>query len=737
MQLSPGTKLAHYEIIAPIGKGGMGEVYRARDTKLDRDVAIKILPEEFAKDKERLARFEREAKLLASLNHPNIASIYGLEESDGVKALVLELVEGPTLADRIAEGPIPVEEALPIAQQIAEALEAGHELGVIHRDVKPANVKLREDGTVKVLDYGLAKAFTRQAPDDVQSQSPTFTRNATQAGVILGTAPYMSPEQARGKPVDKRTDIFAFGAVMFEMLTGRKAFLGDDVLLTLAAVMKDEPDWKQLPRDIPEPLQRLMRRCLAKDTRERVRDIGDARYEIRELLTGGAPDSVRATPKPSRMGTAIGLGVVFALGVLVGFFPEGDRTAEKTTSLRAELLSPGPLDTARFRPQVAITPDGSRIVFTVRESGSQLYQRKLNEPHAVPVPGTEGGSQPLISPDGEWLAFYTGTQLRKMPIDGGAPEVLMEARGSFGSSWALDDTIFFTPAAGEGLFRVPATGGAPERVTTPDFEKGEVAHHRASTLLPDGRHLLFNVWYGADRYDVAALDLSSGTHELVLENVAFAKYVPTGHLVFSRADGLYGVRFDPDSATVQGAEVPLFRDAYTAEASNLAHFDFSDDGTLIYIPGKAPRRELVLVDRSGAATSLPTPPRRYAWPRFSQDGKRIAVTVQEGGPTRRLDRRSGNRNAREAYARRQRCRGDGLDPGFPARRVQLRPGRSGALGRCTRSRPTDATMKSASSTCSSPWAASPTPRRSSGGTSPLVPRTDPPSHRSAWDRKAP
>ena len=289
MQLSLGTKLAHYEILEPIGKGGMGEVYRARDTKLDRDVAIKVLPEEFAKDKERLARFEREAKLLASLNHPNIATIHGIEESDGVKALVLELVEGPTLAERIAEGPISVEETLAIGKQMAEALEAGHEAGVIHRDLKPANVKVKEDGTIKVLDYGLAKALESEArggTDSELSQSPTLTRHGTQVGVILGTAAYMSPEQARGKKVDKRTDIWAFGAVVYEMLTGKKAFPGEDVSDTLAAVLRAEADWDVLPEQTPFPLRSLLRRCLRKDKDKRLHDIADARIEVDDTPSG-------------------------------------------------------------------------------------------------------------------------------------------------------------------------------------------------------------------------------------------------------------------------------------------------------------------------------------------------------------------------------------------------------------------------------------------------------------------
>jgi serine/threonine-protein kinase len=613
----------------------MGEVYRARDTKLDRDVAIKVLPEEFANDEERLARFEREARLLASLNHPNIASIHGFEESDGVKALVLELVEGPTLAERIAQGPIPVEEAIAIAKQIAEALEAGHEAGVIHRDLKPANVKVKEDGTVKVLDYGLAMAFegeARSKTDSELSQSPTLTRQGTQIGVILGTAPYMSPEQAKGERVDKRTDIFAFGAVLFEMLTGRKAFLGEDVSLTLAAVMRDEPDWNALPSDTPANTRQLLERCLRKDLKSRQRDIGDARIDLEEGSTRTA--EAPATSPPSRLVIAVGLGIGVALGLLaaMSYLPSDQGTEEKP-SLRAELLSPVPIHTDRFHPQVAITPDGSRVVFTVRENGLGLYQRKLDEPRGLPISGTEGGSQPLISPDGKRLAFYTGTELRKVPIDGGAPQVVMEAGNTFGSSWALDDTIFFTASPVEGVFRVAASGGESERVTTPDRAKGEAAHHRPSTLLPDGRHLLCTIWYGSHSYDVVTLDLSTKEFRTVLDDVAFAKYVPTGHLVFSRSDGIYGVRFDPDSGTTRGAEVLLFQDAFTDEGTNLAQFDISANGILVYVPGEAPRRELVLVDRSGAATPLPTPPRRYAWPRFSPDGERIAVTLQEGGPT--------------------------------------------------------------------------------------------------------
>ncbi|TDI44184.1 MAG: serine/threonine-protein kinase, partial [Acidobacteria bacterium] len=463
------------------------EVYRARDTKLDRDVAIKVLPEEFAKDEERLARFEREAKLLASLNHPNIASIYGLEESDGVKALVLELVEGPTLAERIADGPIPLEEALPIARQIADALEAGHEAGVIHRDVKPANVKLKEDGTVKVLDYGLAKALegdTPSATDAELSQSPTLTRHGTQVGVILGTAAYMSPGQARGKKVDKRADVWAFGAVLYEMLTGRRAFEGNDASEILAAVIKSEPSWERLPQRTPPTLKRFLLRCLAKDPKERVRDIGDVR-----LALDGAFEPEARDVLPSRSMTpwvVAGSALVIAIAFVFtrGPVSRNHVPARFAVSVNGELPQ-------RIGTLVALSPDGRELVYAaITDEGDQLYHRSMNRLEAKALPGTEDARAPVFSPDGQWVAFNAGERrLKRVSLSGGPPMTICDCPSANFHAWGPDGTIVFVDET-RVLMRVSSDGGIPEPITT--LAAGELGH-TGPTFVPNGEAVLFSV----------------------------------------------------------------------------------------------------------------------------------------------------------------------------------------------------------------------------------------------------
>ena len=411
MALTAGTTLGPYEVTAKIGEGGMGEVWQARDTKLDRHVALKVLPEAFTSDPDRLARFEREAKLLASLNHPNIGSIYGLEEAEGGKfrALVLELVEGPTLADRIKRGPIPIDEALPIAKQIAEALEAAHERGVIHRDLKPANVKVKADGTVKVLDLGLAKGFQPDASDPLLSQSPTvsLTAAATQMGMVIGTAAYMSPEQAKGKPIDKRADVWAFGAVLYEMLTGARPFAGDDVSETLARVIDREPDWAALPDNVPPVLSNFLRRCLQKNPKRRSRDIGDVSlamegaFEVARVMPAG-PSPTWQRPVPMALA---GLALLFA-----GGFAVWSLTPEPTRTVGRFVLSAPPnaaVVVSGTWPDLAISPDGRRIVYRAG-SPLQLYVRAVDQLEATPLSGTEGASSPFFSPDGDLVGFTLG-----------------------------------------------------------------------------------------------------------------------------------------------------------------------------------------------------------------------------------------------------------------------------------------------------------------------------------------
>ena len=633
MSLAAGTRLGPYKVVEPIGKGGVGEVYRARDTKLERDVAIKVLPEEFAKDKERLARFEREAKLLASLNHPNIASIYGLEESDGVKALVLELVEGPTLAERIAEGPIPVEEALPISRQIAEALEAGHEAGVIHRDLKPANVKVKEDGTVKVLDYGLAKELEGETPhgaDSELSQSPTLTRQGTQVGVILGTAAYMSPEQAKGKRVDKRTDIFSFGCVLYEMLTGNKTFDGETAGETLAAVIKTEPEWEALPTDLSPTIRKYLTRYLEKDPKRRVRDIGDVR-----LAMEGAFETEAATePTDAKLVLwqrplpALGVAVLLVVAGLV----VGSVARPATSSLRVSRTS---IDlpqtqtrTNTGRRGVAVSPTGTHVVYVANE---QLYLRAINEIDAKAIGGTEGSAPtlPFFSPDGQWIGFYSVTdgQLKKIALTGGAAVTLCSTRNPFGASWGPDDIVFGQDAG--GIFQVSAAGGTPELLISVDADKGERAH--GPQILPDGRTVLFTLAHGDwNEAQIVVQSLDTGERQLVIEGGTDARYLPTGHLVYALAANLLAVPFDLNRLEVIGGPVPLVENVSRAGFTGGANFDVSRDGMLVYLPGGGnATRTLVWVDRDGREEALAAEPRAYTQPRISPDGSQLALAVQD------------------------------------------------------------------------------------------------------------
>ena len=509
MALERGTRLGPYEVTAPIGAGGMGEVYRARDTKLDRDVALKILREAFTADPDRLARFQQEAKVLASLNHPNIAAIYGLEEADGTRALVLELVEGPTLAERIAHGPLPLDEALPIAKQIAEALEAAHEQGIVHRDLKPANVKVKDDGTVKVLDFGLAKALADHASGADLSQ--------TREGVILGTVPYMSPEQARGKPVDKRTDIWAFGCVLYEMLTGRLLFTGATVSDILALVLATEPDWTGLPSTTPSPLRRLLRRCLEKEPKERLQHIGDVRHEIKDALTPPTHDRVESVAIPKLVATVL-------LSLIVGGFAgwsvmrRGPVPPAPITRMSI-VLPPTQARTNIGRWGVAISPTGTHVVYV---ANFQLYLRVLDELEAQPVTGTEGSDPrvPFFSPDGQWIGFFSSREgaLKKVALAGGAAVTLAEVTNPFGASWGADDTIVFGQF-GQGILRIAGAGGTPEVLVAVD--RPAVAHQ--PQMLLGGEAVLYTLGGVVGQWDAAQIvveQVATGERTVVVEGGA-------------------------------------------------------------------------------------------------------------------------------------------------------------------------------------------------------------------------
>ena len=615
----------------------MGEVYRALDTKLDRDVAVKVLPDEFAKDKERLARFEREAKLLASLNHPNIASIYGLEESDGVKALVLEHIEGPTLAERIAEGPIPVEEAIAIGGQIAEALEAGHEAGVVHRDVKPANVKVKEDGTVKVLDYGLAKALEGDGPSGVDSelsQSPTLTRHGTQVGVILGTAAYMSPEQAKGKRVDKRTDIWAFGAVLYEMLTGSRAFAGEDVSDTLAAVLRAEPDWTALPGETPSHVRQVLQLCLTKGAKGRARDIGDPRLAIEgafETVADGRStlDEATTTRAKWRQVAPLVLGAALVAAMISGLAVwSAMRSSDVAVDVtRLTIDSPGPLEVAPFHNDLAVSPDGSFVVYIGKIPETpfvQLYLRSVDRLDAAPLSGTQSADGPFVSPDGQWIGFSVGGELRKVSALGGPVVTLATITSAIrGASWVHDDRIIFGTYNG-GLFGVSGEGGEPEQLTTPP--DGE--SHSWPSAVPNGDVVLFTIGQAARRGELAALSLDTGEVRTLGLAGTNPHYVRTGHLAFAVADGtMRAVPFDPDRLEVTGRPVTLVENI-VVKGSGAADFDVSDAGRLVYMEGArsgSASRRLTWVSRDGQEEPIDASTGAYYTPHISPDGTRVAV----------------------------------------------------------------------------------------------------------------
>ena len=643
--MESGTKLGHYEILSALGKGGMGEVWRARDTKLGREVAIKTLPEEFAKDADRLARFEREAKLLASLNHPNIAAIYGLEEHEGIRFLVLELVEGPTLGDRIKQGAIPNEESLELALQIAEALEAAHEKGVIHRDLKPANIKVTPDGKVKVLDFGLAKALADDEANLNLSNSPTLSMAATQQGVILGTAAYMSPEQARGVEVDKRADIWAFGCVVYEMLTGRQVFRGELMSDVMASVLKSSPDYKGLPPTIHPKIKDVLRRCLEKDPKNRYRDIGDVSYELRQVE--GDPSGVLVQPvsevEYTRQRSSIHWAAAFLVGVAVASISVWTlmRSNPEERVWLTAVHSGGALGNV-FDSDIVLTPDGSSVVYAVTpenlSSGNigQLFVRPLDQ--LEPILLSDRARSLFVSHDGQWVGFSDGVgQWMKVAITGGpsVPIVTHDAAPR-GASWGPDNSIVFATTNTEtGLFRISAEGGEAEPLTTPDPENGEL-DHLFPEFLANGNAVLFTITndQSIDNSQVAVLDLESGDYGVLIQAGSNPRYAASGHIVYGVAGTLRAVDFDPNTLEVRGTPVPVLDDVFT-KATGAASFSLSSDGKLAYLSGGAiarPQRELVWVDREGREEAINTPPREFRYPRLSPDGTQIVVDiVDEGG----------------------------------------------------------------------------------------------------------
>jgi serine/threonine protein kinase len=652
-QLATGDRVGAYQIVSPLGAGGMGEVFRARDTRLNREVAIKILPPAFADDADRLARFTREAQTLAALNHPNIAQIHGFEESSaatgGVHALVMELVPGEDLSTITGRGPLSIPDALSIARQIADALEAAHDQGIIHRDLKPGNVKVRPDGAIKVLDFGLAKALAPEAAGVVVDamNSPTLTQRATQLGTIIGTAAYMAPEQARGKAVDRRADIWAFGVVLYEMLTGARAFDGDDTSEVLATVLKTEPNWHSLPADTPPSVRRLLRRCLEKDPRKRLSSIADARLEL-EDTDPPAPAPQPAVHRQARTTTgtliaatafttaAATFVTMQLLGAGGGTSPAGNSSlAAGSAPIRLSIAVPdGDQVTDSNHLPLAISPDGSQIVYVGRrDGGRKLFLRRLGDVDAVVLPGTEGGRMPFFSPDGQWIAFFTNTHLKKVAVASGAlqniTDISTEARGG---AWAFDGTIYYAPHNVSPLWKVAASGGTPAAVTQLDRARGEISH-RWPQVLPDGS-LLLSVWTGPgpDEHSIATYDPATGSRRTLLNLGDTPRLVATGHLAYARLDTLFAVpwrdtrKAPDDAAPLSLPELPRI------ENEGAADYAVSSNGTLAYVAGGPARyaQRVVWVDRAGPVEALPLPERDYEAVQLSPDGTRAVLQIREG-----------------------------------------------------------------------------------------------------------
>jgi len=639
-----GESVSHFKITGKLGEGGMGEVWRADDTKLGRQVALKVLPPAFAADLERMGRFEREAQVLASLNHPNIAAIYGLEDAEGRRALVMELVEGETLGERIERGSLSLEEALKFALQIANALEAAHEKGIVHRDLKPANVKITPEGTVKVLDFGLAKALEEQHPSQDMANSPTLTAAATQAGIILGTAAYMSPEQAAGQLADRRADIWSFGVVLLEMLTGKQQFAGETVSHTLAAVLQKDPDWNELPADTPAPIVDLIQHCLRKDVKSRLQAIGDARILIEDYLAD--PESARVMPESVAPASASmwkralpwAIAVASVLGLVAALFRAPAEDSGPKRIKRLEISVGNDSAWVQVGSSVVLSPDERYLAVAIGQGDlTNLLIRPLDQFEGSIVSGgmaSAGASayHPFFSPDGNWLGFVSPSELKKAPVSGGTPIVLCKVGRSRGASWSLDGTIVFAADPASGLSVVPEAGGTPQPLTTLDVEKGEVSH-RWPQFLPGGKALVFtSQMEAAESYDQAnieVLDLNSRQRRVVVRGGTYGRYVSSGHLVYMNSGTLFGIPFDLDSLEPRGTAAPLVQGVVTNPGEGGAHFSVSDAGTLAYIGGEVslPEYPIHRISPTGATTTLWSVPGTYGGPRFSPDGKKLALSV--------------------------------------------------------------------------------------------------------------
>jgi Tol biopolymer transport system component/tRNA A-37 threonylcarbamoyl transferase component Bud32 len=624
--LESGTRLGAYEIVSRLGSGGMGEVYRARDTKLRRDVALKILPEALAKDPDRRARFTREAQVLATLNHPHIAAIYGVEDSTEITALVLELVEGPTLEDRIAAGALSVAEALKIAAQIADGLDAAHEKGIVHRDLKPANVKLSADGRVKVLDFGLAKAVI---PDSLDASAPTTM--ATRTGGIVGTAAYMSPEQATGSGVDKRTDIWSFGCVLYEMLTGSRAFAGASMSDVMASVLTKDPDWSALRDSTPPGIRRLLRRCLEKDRPRRLRDIADARIEIEDAAL---PSIEPAQPRSRRMWlVSAGLAALVAIAVAAPYvykFCCRSPSPEASTPV-ARFTIALPAGDRLVAPAIALSPDGQRVAYVALRNGTnRLFLRGIAELDAVMIDGSEGAGGPFFAPDGRAVAFFAGGKLKTVPVEGGRPGDVCDASSNRGGTWLADGTIVFAPTPVGPLFRVPAIGGTPTVFTR--LAENE-ASHRWPQALPDGRTILYGAGPAAtqtfwNEARIVAQRVENGERRVIVPRGTFPRVLAAGFIGYVQTNRLFALPFDAARLEATGPPVPLERMLQSGAGS--AAVTISQTGVLAYVPSDGPASySLAWVDRRGTVTPIAVNVSLQGQPRLSPDGTRIAYTAPD------------------------------------------------------------------------------------------------------------
>jgi serine/threonine protein kinase/Tol biopolymer transport system component len=632
LSLAIGTQLGSHEVKALLGKGGMGEVYRAWDSRLKRDVAIKVLPEEFSRDSERVARFRREAEALASLNHPHIAGIYDVGQFQELRFLVLELVEGDTLADRISRGAIPLSEALQIAGQVAEALEAAHEKGIVHRDLKPGNIKIRGDGTVKILDFGLAKFATGETRTDDLANSPTLSIGATQVGIVLGTAAYMAPEQARGKAVDKRADIWAFGAVLYEMLIGRRAFDGEDVSTILAAVIQSEPRWD----GVPQKVRRLLESCLEKESKKRLRDIGD----VWKLLDDGEIVPPRSRTAGTGWIVAVTMAVVAAVALWSSWRSPSRETARPVVRLDVDLgqeVSLVPLNIPTFS-SVIISPDGNQLAYVASVSGGpqKLLTRRLDQTKAVELAGTEGANYPFFSRDGKWLAFFDGKRIAKVAVDGGAVVPLADLDGISGGDWTDDGNLLVGSGIPQtaGILRIAAAGGSPS--TLLKLANGEF-FHAWPHILPGGRAILITAVGdppNLENLNIDVVTLADGRRKTLVRGGVTPRYASSGHLLYASRSTVFAIPFDIDKLETHGTAVAVLNDVAYDSVANGAQFDVSRDGTLVYRRSSGSTSGMTRVrwlDATGKQEPLLDNLRQYIGPpRLSPDGRRVAVTIRDG-----------------------------------------------------------------------------------------------------------